>query len=310
MTRVLVSCIHLQRRLDDFAPDFEKLGWEVESPEVEQQLEVSWLVENLGRFDGMIAGDDPLTAEVLEAGAVGSLKAVVKWGIGVDAIDFDAARSLGIPIENTPGMFADEVADVAMGYIILLARRLHEIHESVKEGGWFKPPGASLRGKTVGLVGAGSIGQGIAVRAVAHGMNVIAFDPGLEEVDLEGVRLADLDETLREADFVVLACSLNDSNRGLLGIEQFRTMRRGAYLVNVARGPLVQEGALEEVLADGHLTGAALDVFEHEPFGTNHPLRRFEQCIWGSHNGSNTKEAVQRVNRITIDRLAGLLAGS
>ena len=307
---VLVSCIHLQRRLDDFRAEFEAAGYHVEAPEVRQQLEEAWLLEHIGRFDGMIAGDDPLSRDVLAAGVAGNLRAVVKWGIGVDAIDLDAAAELGVPVENTPGMFADEVADVAIGYVIMLARELHAIHQSVVDGGWYKPVGMTLRGRTLGLIGLGSIGSAIGDRARALGMEVVGYDPFAEPGSRPGVRVAPLEDVLASADVLALACSLNEDNHHLIDEAAIASMKAGSYLVNVARGPLVDESALVPALASGHIAAAALDVFEEEPLAKDHPLRTFEHCIFGSHNGSNTREAVDRVNRLSVDRLLALLASA
>jgi len=300
---VLVSCIHLQRKLDSFRPEFDERGFTVESPEVAQQLEEDWLLANIGRFHGVIAGDDPFTAEVLAEGARGNLHTIIKWGIGVDGIDLEAADHLGIQVTNTPGMFSDEVADVAMGYVVMLARQLHRIHLSVREGGWFKPVGSSLRGKTLGVVGLGSIGRALADRARAFGMVVIGTDVAPVGIAGTWLRQVPLDHLLAASDYVVLCCNLTPDNRYLLRADTLALMKEGAYVVNVARGPLIEEESLINALASGRLAGVALDVFETEPLPSSSQLRRFEQCVWGSHNGSNTSEAVARVNRIAVDEL-------
>ena len=307
--RILVSCIHLQRCFEEYRADFDQRGYDVELPRVDQQLEESWLVENIARFDGVIAGDDPFPRQVLEAGAAGRLRVLVKWGIGVDAIDREAAEELGLDFAHTPGVFGDEVADVAMGYVVMLARRLHEIDRSVREGGWLKPVGTSLRGKTLGVVGLGSIGRAIAQRGLAFGMEVIGCDA--VAVPSEGSMWVQLNqgEVLRGAHFLVLACDLTPENHHLLDEETLALLPEGAFVINVARGPLIDEEALLMGLRGGRIAGAALDVFEVEPLAMDSILRECDNCIFGSHNGSNTREAVDRVNRISVDKLFELLDG-
>jgi len=305
--RILVSCRHLQRCFDDFAGEFAKLGYDCHLPEVDQQLKESWLLEHAGEYDGVIAGDDPFSRPVLEAGRRGRLRALVKWGIGVDAIDLGALEELDIDFAHTPGAFGDEVADVAVGYVVTLARGLIDIDRSVRNGGWAKPVGISLRGKTLGIVGLGSIGRSIADRARAFGMNLIGSDVSPIDAWTEYGPQVDLNELLAEADFVVLACALTDANRGMIDERALDRMKSSAFLVNVARGPLVDEFALCEHLERETLRGAALDVFEVEPLPDESPLRDLDNCIFGSHNGSNTQEAVDRVNRLSVDLLLKFL---
>ena len=302
--KVLVTCPHLQKTIDRYRDKLAAKGVEVEVPPVVQQLSEAELLEIIDRFDGVIAGDDPFTAQVLEKGK--RLKIVAKWGIGVDAIDLAAAARLGISVKNTPDVFADEVGDVALGYIILLARQLHQMDKSVRAGGWQQIPGMTLRGKILGVIGVGSTGRGIARRGAAVGMSVLGYDiheiP--ESVQIEwGVQPVALKELLQQADFISLSCNLTSENYHLLSYDEFDLMKTGVYVVNVARGLLIDEEALVAVLKSGKVAGAALDVFEVEPLPMESPLRQFDQCIFGTHNGSHTREAVLRVNELAINNL-------
>lgn len=305
--RVLVTCPHLQKTIDLYRDRLEAKGIELEVPPVVQQLSEAELLEIIDRFDGVIAGDDPFTAKVLEKGK--RLKIVAKWGIGMDAIDRTAAAELGIAVVNTPDVFADEVGDVALGYIILLARQLHQMDRSVREGEWLQVPGITLRGKTLGVIGVGSIGRAIARRGVAVGMSVVGYDVREIERSVQdevGFRAVGFEELLSGADFIALSCNLTAENYHLLSYPQFELMKPGVRLVNVARGPLVDEAALVAALESGKVAAAALDVFEVEPLPMESPLRRFDSCIFGTHNGSHTRDAVLRVNELAI---ANLLAG-
>ncbi|MDA8021277.1 MAG: phosphoglycerate dehydrogenase [Thermoanaerobaculia bacterium] len=302
--RVLVTCGHLQRTIDRYRDFLQEHDIEVEMPLVEQQLSEDQLLEIIEEFDGVVAGDDQFTERVLSRGQ--RLRVVAKWGVGIDGIDLDAAKRFGIEVTNTPGAFGDEVADVAMGYVVSLARRLHEIDRAVRCGDWHQPPGRTLRGQTLGIVGLGCIGQALGRRARAFGMRLAGCDPQpppkqfLEESD---VQLLGLDELIPIADFLVLCCSANRDNVRLIDTDRLGRMKRGSFLVNVSRGSLVDEKALIEALSTGRLGGAALDVFQHEPLAANSPLRSFENCIFGSHNGSNTEQAVDRVNRRVLRQL-------
>lgn len=305
--RVLITCPPMLKTLDSCQERFAAENWQVTAPEVTQQLSEAELCEMIGEFDGVIAGDDLFTAKVLETGRKGKLKALAKWGIGVDAIDLNAAKSLGILTSNTPNVFGEEVADVAVGYTILLARQLHRIDAAVRQGEWLKIRGTSLQGKTAGIIGVGSIGGALANRFKSMGMALLGYDiqPVRSDVCLEtGLRQVELSALLQQSDVVVLACVLTPENRHMIDTRAFEALKPGAFVVNVARGPLIQEEALIAALRRGQVAGAALDVFESEPLSTDSPLCRMPQVILGSHNGSNTEEAVLRVNQLAIDNLA------
>jgi D-3-phosphoglycerate dehydrogenase len=302
--RVLITCPQMQRTIDSYRDMFAGHGIEIVLPEVVQQLSENELVQIIEGFDGVIAGDDQFTAPVLTKGK--SLKVIVKWGIGVDGIDLEAAKELGIRVRNTPDMFADEVADVVLSYIIMLARKLHRLDASVRNGGWEKIQGISLRNKVLGVIGLGSIGRAVVRRALAAGMVVTGNDvKPVPDAFIEetGIFVVALDELLRTSDFITLNCNLTKSNYHLLGSDEFAIMRHGVYIINTARGALIDEDALVDALKKGSVAGAALDVFEREPLPLNSPLRQFDNLILGTHNSSNTIEAVKRVNEIAVRTL-------
>ena len=256
----------------------------------------------------MIIGDDPANSEVFKAGHEGKLKAAVKWGVGVDNVDFKAAKELGIPITNTPRMFGGEVADVAVGYVIGLARQTFWIDREVRKGNWIKPSGISLAGKTVALVGFGDIGRNTAKRLLSFDLKVIAYDPYFRfQDDLSQVQPSVWPTRLEEADFIILTCALTTDNYHLLNPEIFSKVKPGVRIVNVARGPLIDEQALINALSSGQVNSAALDVFEVEPLPLDSQLRSFEQCIFGSHNSSNTVDAVHRASYQAIQLLFNFL---
>lgn len=306
--RVLVTCPPMLGQKDHFVPLLRAEGIEAVCPEVVQTMSEDELVELLPTVEGWIIGDDPATARVLEAGRQGQLRAVVKWGIGTDNVDFAACGRLGLPATNTPGMFGHEVADVAMAYLVSLWRHLVAIDRGVRAGGWPKPAGRSVAGRTVGLVGYGDIGRQIARRLLVAEADLIVYDPAAQAVDAPAV-LRRWPEGLGQVDAIVFAAPLTESSHHLLNAVALAATPPGLVVVNVGRGSVVDESALGAALASGHVAGAALDVFEDEPLPSDSPLRQHDGVILGSHNSSNTVDAVRRTNHAAISLLLGFLAG-
>lgn len=305
--KILVTCPPMLGLKDEFVPALEAQGIEVHCPEVTQTLSEAALMELVPEFDGWIIGDDPATRAVFEAGVQGQLRAVVKWGVGVDNVDFAACEALGLPVTNTPGMFGAEVADLALGYLIALAREIFPIDRGVRAGHWPKNRGISLAGRTVGIVGLGDIGRSAAKRALAHELSVVAWDPAVAAEEAPGLTVKAWPEGLEDCDFLVLTCALNARNRHMVNHAALSRAKPGLRLVNVARGPLIDEEALLEALASGQVHSAALDVFEVEPLPEASALRDHPLCILGSHNASNTIDAVRRTNQIALGHLLGML---
>ena len=306
--KVLVTCPPMLGMIDTFRPLFEKHCVEVTAAKVVQILNVEQLIELVPQHDGWIIGDDPATREVFAAGKAGKLKAAVKWGIGVDNVDFIACKELGIPIVNTPNMFGAEVADIAVGYVIALARETFQIDDGIRQGQWPKPRGISLAGKTIALIGFGDIGQSAARRLLAADMKVVAYDPfAPDSTELAVVQRAEWPQRIEEADFIVVTCALTSSSRHMLNAEVLTKAKPGVRVVNVGRGPVIDELALESALQSGKVHSAALDVFEVEPLPLESYLRTHPRCIFGSHNASNTVDAVTRTSEIAINKLIRFL---
>lgn len=307
--RVLVTCPPMLGLIDEFRPRFEERHIELVTPHVVQTLSEAALKEMLPHADGWIIGDDPASEQVLRAGREGRLRAAVKWGVGVDNVDFEAAKKLGIQVAHTPHMFGAEVADIAVHYLIGLARQTFFIDRQVRAGAWPKPVGISLQGKTVALIGFGDIGRHTARRLYAHQMRVLVYDPYVcpTASELSRYRFAVWPKRLDRADFVVVTCTLTPQTRHLLDTEAFARMKDGVRLVNVSRGPIIDEQALVAALQSGKVHSAALDVFEKEPLPADSPLRQCAQCVFGTHNASNTAEAVRRTTERAIELLFDFL---
>jgi D-3-phosphoglycerate dehydrogenase len=288
------------RAIDNLKVEFAKRSSTVFCPEFTQTLSVPQLLDLVPLYDGWIIGDDPATAAVFQAGRHGQLRAAVKWGAGTDNIDFDGAVLAGYDIANTPGTFGEEVSDVALGYLIGLSRDLFFVDREVRLGKWPKPSGTSLHDKRVGVVGYGHIGKALTRKLQAIGMSVVVYDPFITACLLD---YSSWPQRIQELDFIVLTCALTAENRHMLNASAFSKMKRGVQIVNVARGGLVDQAALLEALQNDHVAGAALEVLEDEPPEADAPLLHHPKCIFGSHNSSNTKEAVQRTSVQAIQLL-------
>lgn len=309
--KVLVTCPPMLGMLDDFIAPAAAKGIQLIGAKTTQILAEEELIQQVPNYDGWIIGDDPATRKVFEAGKNGKLKAAIKWGIGVDNVDFEACSELKIPISNTPNMFGSEVADIAIGYILGLARQTYFIDREIRSNhSWPKPAGMSLEGKVIGIVGFGDIGFHTAKRLAGFDVAVKVYDPGVSgNKDLSYVERANWSDGLNELDFLVFTCNLNAQNHHMLNAHTIGKLRPGAMVVNVARGPLIDEQALIRALTSGHLSAVALDVFEQEPLPVHSPLRQMPACIFGSHNGSNTVEGVRRASKEAIDKISGYLNG-
>lgn len=299
--RIAITCLQMQRDLHRHRDRIEAAGYDLIVPVLTaQRFESEELIGVAQGCVGLIAGDDDLGRRSLEG--LPDLKVLVRWGIGTDSVDFAAARDQGIVVRNTPGVFGEEVADSAFGYMLNLARRHHAVDAAVRNGNWMKFEGVSLSGETLGVVGAGSIGSAVVRRGLGFGMRVIVTDPYFDGDLPAGVELVGFEDLLRTASFVVLTAPSTDSTRGMMNADALAQMRPGAFLVNVARGDLVVETDLIAALASGALAGAGLDVFETEPLPLDSGLREFN-VVLGAHNGSNTTAGVMRASERAVEIL-------
>ena len=294
--------------IDNFYSEASMRGIKLIPQKVTQTLSEEELIELVPNYDGWIIGDDPATRAVFDAGRKGKLKAVVKWGVGVDNVDFKACKDFNIPVTNTPGMFGAEVADITLGYVIGLARETYKIDRDIRSGIWSKPAGISLSNKTAAVIGFGDIGKQTVSRLLALNMNIIIYDPYAKLSSTPAnISLYEWPQSLEDADFVIVNCALTETSFHLLNEYTFSRMKTGVRIINVGRGPIIDEKALIKFLKSGHVHSAALDVFEEEPLPMTSELLNHPQCILGSHNSSNTLDAVQRTSSKAIKLLADSL---
>ncbi len=223
-----------------------------------------------------------------------NLKLIVRGGVGLDTIDVEYARSKGITVKNTPLASSASVAELAIGYLFMLARSLYKASASMKAEKWDKKSfeGDEIGGKTLGVIGLGNIGSETAKRALQLGMKVIAYDPTAK--GMFGVPFVALDELLAQADYITLHLPKTQQSANMLSTEQFAKMKTGVRIINCARGGIIDEAALYDALVSGKVAGAALDVFAEEP-PTDWKLLKLDNVIASPHIGATTKEAQTRV---------------
>jgi D-3-phosphoglycerate dehydrogenase len=302
--RVLVSNLMMLKFRERFQAELENRGIDAVFPEaIGQSLTEAQMLAYAGNFDGLLCGDDQITRQVIKA-HLPRLKVIAKWGTGLDSIDLDAAKELGVPVYNSPGAFKNAVAEIALAYMLDLSRQIRFTDSQVRQGNWVKPIGEGLMDKTVAIIGFGAIGQGIAARANAFNMSVIAYDPVPPTNASElNVKLMALEDLLPNADYIVLSCNMTHENIGLVNANTISKMKDGVKIINVSRGPLIRDSDLIAALQSGKVSGAGLDVFEKEPLDLDHPYTAMENVILGTHNANNVASVNEYVHQNTLNNL-------
>lgn len=267
-------------------------GFEVDLWPASERLTMDEAKVRVANYNVLIPGTFSVTAELLDAAP--NLKMLALASAGFDNIDLDAATERGILVTNCPAANHQAVAELAIGFIFALARKIVYADTEVKNGRWSGIFGYQVTGKTLGIVGMGRIGKEVAKIAVAMGMRVIAFDiyPDTEFSKQYDVKYCDLQEVISNADFVSLHVVSNEKTAGLINEKMLRKMKPSAFLINLSRGRVLDESALYKVLSDGAIAGAGLDVFVDEPPSPDHPLLTLQNVITTPHMGGYTYEAV------------------
>jgi len=286
---------------EEFQPDVLKwLRERVELVVINPWMEPErWDIE-VARVDAVISRKGKLTRDHLERNG-GRLRIIARTGVGVDPsrVDLEAAKEFKIWVTNQPGSNSVSVAELVFGQMIAIARHTHAADRAVRENRWseyLKYTGTELAGKTIGIIGMGNIGARIAIRARAFEMGFLVYDPYIPEshVTALGGRWVGLNELLAAADFATIHCPLTAETKGMIGGKELKLMKPSAYLINAARGGIVDETELCCALKDKKIAGAVLDVVENEPPEKNHPLLQLDNVILTPHLGAMTVEAAQR----------------
>ncbi|MCE5193400.1 phosphoglycerate dehydrogenase, partial [bacterium] len=274
-----------------------------------KRLSATQLKEMLKGVDGYIAGVDEVTAEVIAS--ADRLKVISRYGVGVDNIDLEAARQHGVIVTNTPGANAASVAEMAIGLALDLTRGMTTAIDQTRRGKWPPITGVSLKGKTFGIVGLGAVGRELALRLKGFEVRIVAYDPfpNKEFAAANGVELKNLDEVLAASDLVSLHLPATAETRGMVNAGFLAGMKRGAFLINTARGELVDEAALKQALDNGMLRGVALDVLTDEPPLASNPLLADSRVIVTPHTAAHTDDAMASMGRMATEDCLTVLRG-
>ena len=307
---VFRSGVHESDILERERTELERIGArQVVLPPMQSEDE---FIEKTRGADGLIVVDERIPRRVLESWD--RCKVVLRTGVGVDTVDVDAATELGIAVVNLPDLWSREVANHAVALLLACNRRLRLLDKAVRVGGWssLSPGGmGSLHGESLGLVGLGRIGRAMARRAAAFEMDLLAYDPYAEPsvFDDLGVASVPFDELLHRSDYVSIHCPRTDETFHMFDEETFRQMRPTAYLINTARGPIVDQAALMRALQEGWIAGAGLDVLEREPPGAVDPILRMENVILTPHSGFYSDAAMRELPVRCGQEVARVLTG-
>lgn len=266
------------------------------------------LIPLLEDCDGYIAGLDDVTEKVLSQ--CKKLKIVSRYGAGVDRVDLKAAKENGILVTNTPGVNAVAVAELAFGLILSLARKIPALDRKTKAGEWVRSTGMELQGKTIGILGLGAIGKNLARYAQGFSMNVMAYDPFINEAYAKehNITVATFDEVIRNSDVISLHLPLTNETKHLIDKNAIHQMKPGAIIINTSRGGIIDEAAAYEALKDNRLGGLGLDAFEVEP-PKESPLFELDNVVVTPHTGAHTKEATDNMGDLAVDNLINVLSG-
>lgn len=267
------------------------------------------MIELLPGVDGVLAGSDPYTARVLEA--ADRLKVIARAGVGYEKVDVKAASARNIAVCNTAGANRHAVAEWAIALMLVCARKGLANLSEIRNGGWSRHEGVDLAGKTLGIIGLGTIGKEVAKRMRAFEMRVLAYDVRQDQqfADEHQVSYLSVEQLLRESDVVTIHTFLDARTKHLINAERLALMKPTAYLINTARGSIVDTEALYEALRDKRIAAAALDVFEEEPLSPDSPLRHLDNLYTSPHVGGSSREARDLASRTAADDLLRVLRG-
>ena len=285
-------------------------GCDIRLPKTFQAHPTAALQPLLASVQGIYAGVDEFSAEVLASKEAAELQIISRWGVGYDNINVAAATELGIVITYTPGLLDEAVADYTFALLLGVARRIHTGYLSMHHGGWSQQWGHDVHGKTLGIVGCGRIGTAVARRAAGFNMRLLAYDPFPNEAAQElGVEFVPLETLLQQSDYVSLHAAVTPETEDLISAPQLHLMKPNSYLINAGRGALVSETDLAACLNAHGIAGAAVDTYHVEPLPVDHPLHSAANLLMSPHQASFAAETGQRVSHACAQAIIDLKQG-
>ena len=305
--RILVTAPPILPKIEKYKSIFEKKSIEVVIPpyNVVESLNEAQLIELLVNIDGILCGDDELNSKVLQKSK--SLKVISKWGTGIDSINSKVAKKLNIKVLRVQNVFSEPVSDTVMAYILAFSRKIFEKDQLVRTMEWRKEESYTLSEKSIGIIGLGHIGRLVAKKASIFGMEINGYDiKYLDEKNkniLDNINICNLNELLKNSDFITLHCDLNKESHHLISTQQFNIMKPNAIIINTSRGAVIDQAALEVALFERKIFGAALDVFETEPLPKNNILRKLKNVFLSPHNSNASPKVFNNVDNQSINNL-------
>ncbi len=306
--KVLITPRSFEKIKDKFEEIFRKENIEVITNPFGRVLTEEEMKELVKDVDGLIVGIDPVTSEVLKS--ANKLRVISKYGVGVDNIDLEASKRRNIIVTNTPGANSNAVAELTVGLIINVLRKINLSDKKTREGNWDRFIGNELSEKTLGVIGTGSIGKRVVELLRGFNLRVLCFDkyPDYEWALREKVFYVTLQELLEKSDVITIHVPLTNETYHMISERELNMLKRNAVIINTSRGGIVDEKALYNFLKEGRILGAGLDVFEKEP-PIDSPLLKLDNVVVTSHIGAHTEEAVINMARIAVENLVLALKG-
>jgi D-3-phosphoglycerate dehydrogenase len=309
--RALITAPPILPKIYSYKNLFDEKSVEIVVPpyNVEECLYEEQLLELLKDIDGILCGDDKITEDVLIK--ANKLKIISKWGTGIDSIDIDAAKRLGVKVMRVKNIFSEPVSDTVLAYIFLFSRNIIEKDRIVRNNQWRKTNSFSLKEKSLGIIGLGHIGKVVANKALSLGMKVFGYDVkeiSNDYINRSGIKIIDFDELLKRSDFITLHCDLNKTSYHLIGKNQLEKMKSEAVLINTSRGEVLDEEALQEALQKKIIYGAALDVFEVEPLPDESILKKLDNVFLSPHNSNGSPLVFNNVDKKSIYNLLSYMS--